>query len=263
MTDPSLLRLSFFLGVLLICLIWENRCQRKQLTVSRSFRWFNNLSLVVLNSALVALLVPVVAFEAALQAELHHYGLFYVLNLSTVWNLVLSVIALDFIIYAQHLLFHRVKPLWRLHRMHHADLDIDVTTGTRFHPIEILISMGIKVASVYVLGVSPLAVVVFEIILNASAMFNHSNAALPLKVDNWLRKIIVTPDMHRVHHSTEVKETHSNFGFFLSVWDRCFRTYRAQPKAGHDGVIIGVPEIRDAEEQRIDKMLTQPFRIAP
>ncbi|HAS6349462.1 TPA: sterol desaturase family protein [Vibrio vulnificus] len=263
MTDPSLLRLSFFLGVLLLCFVWENRCPRKTLTVSRSFRWLNNLSLVALNSVLVALLVPVVAFEAALQAQHHQYGLFHALNMSATWNLLFSVIALDFIIYWQHLLFHRVKPLWRLHRMHHADLDIDVTTGTRFHPLEMLISMGIKVASVFVLGVSPLAVVVFEIILNASAMFNHSNAKLPLKVDHWLRRIIVTPDMHRVHHSTEVKETHSNFGFFLSVWDRCFHTYRAQPKAGHDAVVIGVPEIRHADEQRLDKMLTQPFRIAP
>ena len=144
--------------------------------------------------------------------------------------------------------------------MHHADLDIDVTTGTRFHPIEILLSMVIKITFVSLLGVSPLAVVVFEIILNVSAMFNHSNAKLPLTVDHWLRKWIVTPDMHRVHHSIEVKETHSNFGFFLSIWDRCFHTYREQPKAGHEGVVIGIPEIRNPNEQRLDKMLTQPFR---
>lgn len=144
--------------------------------------------------------------------------------------------------------------------MHHADLDIDVTTGARFHPIEIIISMVVKIASVFILGVSPLAIVVFEIILNASAMFNHSNAKLALSIDKKLRKVIVTPDMHRVHHSVIVKETHSNFGFFLSVWDRWFGTYRAQPALGHNDVVIGVPEIREAREQRLDKLLTQPFR---
>lgn len=175
-------------------------------------------------------------------------------------NVLLAVIVLDLIIYVQHLVFHRVKPLWKIHRMHHADLDIDVTTGARFHPIEIIISMVVKIASVFILGVSPLAIVVFEIILNASAMFNHSNAKLALSIDKKLRKVIVTPDMHRVHHSVIVKETHSNFGFFLSVWDRWFGTYRAQPALGHNDVVIGVPEIREAREQRLDKLLTQPFR---
>ncbi|EHK8985293.1 sterol desaturase family protein [Vibrio vulnificus] len=260
MTDPSLIRMGFFIGTLLLCLLWENKLPRKSWTVSRSFRWLNNLSLVLLNSVLVALLLPIVAFQAAILAQQHQFGLFHLLGLNDIVNILLSVLMLDLIIYCQHLLFHRVKPLWRLHRMHHADLDIDVTTGTRFHPIEILLSMVIKITFVSLLGVSPLAVVVFEIILNVSAMFNHSNAKLPLTLDHWLRKWIVTPDMHRVHHSTEVKETHSNFGFFLSVWDRCFRTYRAQPKAGHEGVVIGIPEVRNPDEQRLDKMLTQPFR---
>jgi sterol desaturase/sphingolipid hydroxylase (fatty acid hydroxylase superfamily) len=146
-----------------------------------------------------------------------------------------------------------------LHRVHHADLDIDVTTGTRFHPIEMILSMLIKISLVMLLGVPALAVVIFEIVLNASAMFNHSNAKLPLAIDKVLRKLIVTPDMHRVHHSVIVKETHSNFGFFLSVWDRWFKTYRAQPQLGHDKVKIGVPEIQDGKEQRLDKMLRQPF----
>ncbi|MDF5441708.1 sterol desaturase family protein, partial [Vibrio parahaemolyticus] len=159
-----------------------------------------------------------------------------------------------------HVVFHHVKPLWKIHRMHHADLDIDVTTGARFHPFEIIISMGVKIAAVFILGVSPIGIVVFEIVLNASAMFNHSNAKLALSIDQKLRNVIVTPDMHRVHHSVIVKETHSNFGFFLSVWDRFFGTYRAQPKLGHEDVVIGVPEIRDEEEQRLDKLLTQPFR---
>ncbi|HAS6111770.1 TPA: sterol desaturase family protein [Vibrio vulnificus] len=260
MTDPSLIRMGFFVGTLLLCLLWENKRPRKPWIVSRSFRWLNNLSLVLLNSVLVALLLPIVAFQAAILAQQHQFGLFHLLGLSDIVNILLSVLLLDFIIYCQHLLFHRIKPLWRLHRMHHADLDIDVTTGTRFHPIEILLSMVIKITFVSLLGASPLAVVVFEIILNVSAMFNHSNAKLPLTVDHWLRKWIVTPDMHRVHHSIEVKETHSNFGFFLSIWDRCFHTYREQPNAGHDGVVIGIPEIRNPNEQRLDKMLTQPFR---
>ncbi|HCG7162303.1 TPA: sterol desaturase family protein [Vibrio parahaemolyticus] len=259
-TDPSWLRLSCFIGVLLLCTLWENKLPRKTLTVKRSFRWLNNLSLVALNSAIIALVMPIAAFQAATIAHDQQWGLFNLLSLPGWLNVLLAVIVLDLIIYVQHLVFHRVKPLWKIHRMHHADLDIDVTTGARFHPIEIIISMVVKIASVFILGVSPLAIVVFEIILNASAMFNHSNAKLTLSIDKKLRKVIVTPDMHRVHHSVIVKETHSNFGFFLSVWDRWFGTYRAQPALGHNDVVIGVPEIREASEQRLDKLLTQPFR---
>nr|WP_264301948.1 sterol desaturase family protein [Vibrio parahaemolyticus] len=254
------MRLSCFIGVLLLCTLWENKLPRKTLTIKRSFRWLNNLSLVALNSAIIALVMPIAAFQAATIAHDQQWGLFNLLSLPGWLNVLLAVIALDLIIYVQHLVFHRVKPLWKIHRMHHADLDIDVTTGARFHPIEIIISMVVKIASVFILGVSPLAIVVFEIILNASAMFNHSNAKLGLSIDKKLRKVIVTPDMHRVHHSVMVKETHSNFGFFLSVWDRWFGTYRAQPALGHNDVVIGVPEIREAREQRLDKLLTQPFR---
>ncbi|ENC6732908.1 sterol desaturase family protein [Vibrio navarrensis] len=258
--DPSTLRFGIFITVLLLCAVWEHYRPRKALTVSKTVRWFNNLTLVALNGLLIALLLPLTAFEAANIAQDQQIGIFHQLSLPIWANVLLSVIALDLIIYLQHLLFHRLPWLWRLHRMHHADLDIDVTTGTRFHPIEILLSMLIKIASVFALGVSPLAIVVFEIILNASAMFNHSNAKLPLRLDAVMRKVIVTPDMHRVHHSVIVRETHSNFGFFLSLWDRVFRTYVAQPKLGHQRVQIGVPEIRKAQEQWLDKMLTQPFR---
>jgi sterol desaturase/sphingolipid hydroxylase (fatty acid hydroxylase superfamily) len=170
------------------------------------------------------------------------------------------VLLLDLAIYLQHLLFHRVPLLWRLHRTHHSDQDIDLTTGSRFHPIEIILSVCIKIVVVTSLGATALAVVIFEIVLNVSAMFNHSNAKMPLIVDKYLRRIIVTPDMHRVHHSIVVRETHSNFGFFLSVWDQLFRTYRSQPTGGHDGCVIGVPEFRESREQYLDKMLTQPFR---
>lgn len=258
--DPSWIRLGCFVGVLLLCTLWENVLPRKVLTVSRAFRWVNNLSLVALNSVVIALVMPIAAFQAAVIASEHQWGLFQSLSLPDWLNVLLSIILLDFIIYVQHVIFHRVPVLWKLHRMHHADLDIDVTTGARFHPIEILISMVIKIGAVFMLGVSPIAIVMFEIILNASAMFNHSNAKLALPVDAWLRKAIVTPDMHRVHHSVIPRETHSNFGFFLSVWDRMFSTYRAQPELGHEHVVIGLPDIRDKQEQRLDKLLTQPFR---
>nr|WP_250158254.1 sterol desaturase family protein [Vibrio alginolyticus] len=258
--EPSWLRLGFFLGVLLLCAIWENKLPRRTLTASRRFRWVNNLSLVAFNSLVIALIMPIAAFQAAVIAQEQQWGLLNILSFPAWLNIFLTVILLDFVIYAQHVVFHHVKPLWKIHRMHHADLDIDVTTGARFHPFEIIISMGVKIAAVFILGVSPIGIVVFEIVLNASAMFNHSNAKLALSIDQKLRNVIVTPDMHRVHHSVIVKETHSNFGFFLSVWDRFFGTYRAQPKLGHDDVVIGVPEIRDEEEQRLDKLLTQPFR---
>nr|WP_302469535.1 sterol desaturase family protein [Vibrio antiquarius] len=258
--DPSWIRLGFFLGVLLLCALWENKLPRKTLTASRGFRWVNNLSLVAVNSLIVALVMPIAAFQAAIIAQEQQWGLFNLLSLPAWLNIFLTVILLDFVIYAQHVVFHHVKPLWKIHRMHHADLDIDVTTGARFHPIEIIISMGVKIAAVFILGVSPIAIVVFEIVLNASAMFNHSNAKLALSADQKLRNVIVTPDMHRVHHSVIAKETNSNFGFFLSVWDRLFGTYRAQPELGHDDVVIGIPEIRNEAEQRLDKLLTQPFR---
>ncbi|EGR2797563.1 sterol desaturase family protein [Vibrio navarrensis] len=258
--DPSTLRFGIFITVLLLCAVWEHYRPRKALSAPKTVRWFNNLTLVALNGLLIALLLPLTAFEAAKMTQDQQMGIFHQLSLPIWANVLLSVIALDLIIYLQHLLFHRLPWLWRLHRMHHADLDIDVTTGTRFHPIEILLSMLIKIGSVFALGVSPLAIVAFEIILNASAMFNHSNAKLPLRLDAVMRKVIVTPDMHRVHHSVIARETHSNFGFFLSLWDRVFRTYVAQPKLGHQRVQIGVPEIRKAREQWLDKMLTQPFR---
>ncbi|MGY5612686.1 sterol desaturase family protein [Vibrio brasiliensis] len=261
MQNPEMIRLSFFVGVLVLCGLWEWVTPRKRLTQNKLYRWLNNLGLVAFNSLCLTLLMPIVAIEVAYYAQSHQIGLFnQFFALSQPMVLLIAVIVLDLAIYLQHLVFHRVPLLWRLHRMHHSDQDIDVTTGSRFHPIEILLSMWIKIALIFVLGVPPIAVLVFEIILNASAMFNHSNAYLPQKWDKWLRKWVVTPDMHRVHHSTITQETHSNFGFFLSVWDRIFTTYRAQPKLGHDDVEIGITTFRSAQEQRIDKMLSQPFR---
>ncbi|EEX92394.1 Sterol desaturase family protein [Vibrio orientalis CIP 102891 = ATCC 33934] len=261
MQDPELIRLSIFIGVLCLCAIWEWAVPRKTLTQSKLYRWLNNLGLVVFNSVCLTLLMPILAYESAVYAQQHQLGLFYLIDVIPYTIIVLTtVVLMDLAIYIQHIVFHRVPFLWRLHRMHHADQDIDVTTGSRFHPIEILLSMWIKIGLILVLGVPPLAVIIFEVVLNASAMFNHSNAYLPLKLDRILRKWIVTPDMHRVHHSVVTKETHSNFGFCLSVWDRWFNTYRAQPVAGHDNVVIGIPLFQHRQEQRIDKMLTQPFR---
>ncbi len=263
MQDPSLLRLVCFIVVFGSCALWEYRFPRKTLTQSKWFRWGNNFALVALNSFLLATLIPIAAFQAAVIAQESQWGLFNTLSLPKELSILICVLLLDCAIYLQHLVFHRVSWLWKLHRVHHADLDIDVTTGTRFHPIEMILSMLIKVSLVIALGVPVIAVVIFEIVLNASAMFNHSNARLPLWIDKRLRKVIVTPDMHRVHHSVLVKETHSNFGFFLSVWDIWFKTYRAQPKLGHDNVQIGVPEIQDGKEQRLDLMLRQPFARFP
>ncbi|WP_117234880.1 sterol desaturase family protein [Vibrio maerlii] len=254
------LRLAFFLSIFFMCAAWEWVAPRKTLTQSKTWRWMNNVSLTALNSLLLTILFPILAVEAAIIAKGTQFGLFHFLELPNIFTILVSLVILDLAIYAQHLVFHRIPALWKLHRMHHADLDIDVTTGARFHPIEIILSMLIKIVIVMMLGIPPIAVVIFEVALNGCAMFNHSNAKLPLKFDNWLRQWLVTPDMHRVHHSKIVKETHSNFGFCLSVWDRLFGTYIAQPQLGHDKVVIGVKDIEDSKEQRLDKMITQPFR---
>ena len=173
---------------------------------------------------------------------------------------VIALILLDLAIYLQHRVFHAVPVLWRLHRMHHADLDIDVTTGARFHPIEILLSLGIKFGVIIALGAPALAVLVFEIGLNATSMFNHSNVRMPAVIERMVRWVVVTPDMHRIHHSIVRRETDSNFGFNFPWWDRLFRTYRPKPEAGHQGMTIGIEQFREPKELRIDRMLAQPFR---
>jgi sterol desaturase/sphingolipid hydroxylase (fatty acid hydroxylase superfamily) len=196
----------------------------------------------------------------ALLAEAKGFGLFNAWPVAGWISIIASVVVLDLVIYLQHVLFHAVPALWRLHRMHHADLEFDVTTGARFHPIEIVLSMLIKLSVIGALGAPAVAVLIFEVLLNGTAMFNHSNIRLPTSMDRVLRWFIVTPDMHRVHHSVIVRETNSNFGFNLPWWDRLFGTYRDQPAAGHDAMTIGIEQIRDPAEQRLDRMLTQPFR---
>jgi len=255
-----LIRLGVFASVLALLMAWELLAPRRQPTVGRWRRWPGNVGVVLIDTLLVRLLFPTAAVGLALVAEAKGWGLLNLVAAPDWLALLATIILLDLIIYAQHVLFHAAPLLWRLHRMHHADLDIDVTTGVRFHPVEILLSMVIKLGAVVVLGAPALGVMIFEVLLNATSMFNHSNVRLPVGVDRWLRRILVTPDMHRVHHSIVTRETNSNFGFNLPWWDWLFGTYRAQPAAGHVAMTIGLPQFRDPSELRLDRMLLQPLR---
>ena len=255
------IRLSWFFGVFAVVALWELVAPRRALTLPKAVRWFNNLGVVALNSALLRLLFPAAAVGVAAFAADNGWGLLNHYATPFVPAVVVSVVAMDFIIYLQHVLVHAVPALWRLHRVHHADLDYDVTTGARFHPIEIILSMLIKFATIVVLGPPVVAVVIFEVLLNATAMFNHGNLRLPLGLDRVLRLLVVTPDMHRVHHSVEDDEANSNFGFNLPWWDRLFGTYRDQPRGGHEGMIIGIRKYREPSESAwLPGMLTLPFK---
>jgi sterol desaturase/sphingolipid hydroxylase (fatty acid hydroxylase superfamily) len=254
------IRLGSFLGIFTLMALWEILAPRRALTQPKSNRWLNNIGLVVFNTALLRVVFPVAAVGVAEYAQLLQWGLFNQVEVHPAMALLVSVIVLDAAIYLQHVMFHAVPLLWRLHRVHHADLDFDVTTGARFHPVEILLSMLIKFTVIVLLGPPLAAVVIFEVLLNAMAMFNHSNVRLPLALDAILRQAIVTPDMHRVHHSHLADETNSNFGFNLSVWDRLFGTYRAQPAAGHTGMVIGIDTFRDpARCVKLSGILLMPF----
>lgn len=254
------IRLGVFAGVLLLLAGLELVAPRRRQLIARRHRWPGNLALVALDTVLVRLLFPLAAVGAALIAEQRGWGLLNLVGLSAAVEIAVAVVALDLLIYGQHVLFHAVPWLWRVHRVHHADLEFDLTTGLRFHPIEILLSMAIKIAAVVLLGAAALAVLLFEVLLNATAMWSHSNIRLPFGADRLIRRLIVTPDMHRTHHSVVPRETHSNFGFNLALWDRLFGTYRAEPQAGHEGMIIGISEHRSVADLRLDRMLVQPFR---
>jgi sterol desaturase/sphingolipid hydroxylase (fatty acid hydroxylase superfamily) len=258
--EVSTYRIGFFLGILVIMGVLEKIFPRRVRLLSQTVRWFNNLGLVVLNSVLMRLIIPVSLIWFADYLVNNQWGLFNIVDVPFWVGFVATIIIMDLAIYFQHRLFHMVPLFWRLHRLHHADLDYDVTTGLRFHPIEILLSMAIKFALVAVLGAPGLAVVVFEIILNGMAVFNHANAKLPLGLDRVLRLIFVTPDVHRVHHSTIPAEFNMNFGFNLSLWDRLFGTYKAQPDQGHEGMTIGLNQFRGPTEHHLHNMLSQPFR---
>jgi sterol desaturase/sphingolipid hydroxylase (fatty acid hydroxylase superfamily) len=260
LTHEVPVRLGVLFGIFAAMAVWELAAPRRALRERKPVRWTNNLALTVVNSILVRVILPVAAIGVAGFAAEHRMGVLNVFALPYAWALVLSVLVLDVAIYLQHLMFHAVPLLWRLHRVHHADLDIDVTTGARFHPIEIVLSMLIKFAVILVLGPPALAVLIFEILLNATSMFNHGNVRLPTRMDRFLRWLVVTPDMHRVHHSIDPRETNSNFGFNVPCWDHLFGTYRAQPQAGHEAMTTGIEQFRAPREQWLDRMLLQPFR---
>ena len=260
--DQGLIRLLIFASVLVIMASAEALWPRRERVMKRSVRWFNNLSLSVLSSVVLKVLGPITAIAVATYALNNDLGLLGLLPWALpLWlELAIGVIILDFLIYVQHVLSHRVPMLWRFHKVHHADRDIDVTTGIRFHPVEALFSMVYKCALILLLGPLPLAVFIFEVLLNGSAMFNHANVKLPLWLDKILRLVIVTPDSHRVHHSTIPSETNSNYGFFLSTWDRMFKTYTPQPKLGHTEMVIGLNEYQTESPASLVWSLKTPFK---
>jgi len=258
--NEVVVRLGFFFGVLALIALWEVVAPRRALTMSKAVRWTSNLGIVVLNTVVLRLVFPIVAVAFAALAAHNGWGVLNIIDIHPLLAVIIAVVVLDFFIWLQHVMVHSIPVLWRLHRMHHADLDFDVTTGARFHPLEIILSMGIKFAVILLLGPPVVAVLIFEVILNALAMFNHGNIRLPLGVDRVLRWMIVTPDMHRVHHSVLDHETNSNFGFNLSIWDRLFGTYKAQPDLGHEGMDIGISIFRAPRDNTLPQMLVQPFR---
>jgi len=253
------IRLSAFFGILILMGLWEILAPRRPLTISKTLRWLNNLGIVLLNNLLLRWLFPIASVGLALLAEQEQWGVLNQIDLPIWLSMIISIVLFDGMIYLQHVVFHALPLLWRLHRMHHADIDYDVTTGSRFHPIEMILSLLIKFAVIMVLGPPAVAVLLFEVILNGMAMFNHSNIALPIKIDRWLRYLIVTPDMHRVHHSVINHEADSNFGFNLSIWDRLFGTYQAQPIKGHQGMQIGLHQFREPKYLTLPWLLLLPF----
>ncbi len=259
LANEPLIRIGSFAALLAAMVAWELAAPRRTLEAGRAVRWTSNLGIVVIDGLLVRLLFPVAAVGAALLAADRGWGLFNAAPVPFGLAVVVSVAALDLAIYGQHVAFHKVPALWRLHRMHHSDVDFDATTGVRFHPLEIALSMLYKIAVVLVLGAPALAVVLFEVLLNATALFNHGNVRLPSALDRVLRLAVVTPDVHRVHHSIHRDETDSNYGFNLTVWDRLFGTYRGQPRDGHETMTIGLDLFRSARERRLDRLLIQPF----
>jgi sterol desaturase/sphingolipid hydroxylase (fatty acid hydroxylase superfamily) len=259
--EPAL-RFTAFLGAFAVVAGWEALAPRRARRFTRRSRWPNNLGLLAVNGVLLRLVAPGAAVGVAMAGEAHGWGLLHALALPAWAGLILAIVLLDLAVYVQHVLFHAVPALWRLHRVHHADTDFDVTTGTRFHPLEIVLSAGIKCAAVAAIGAPAIAVVLFEVLLNATAMFNHANGRLPRSVDRWLRWLVVTPDMHRVHHSVAMPEMNRNFGFNLPHWDHLFGTYRAQPANGHEAMTIGLQDYRDLRDARLDRLLLLPFHNA-
>lgn len=261
MENEGIIRLSVFLGLFALFAILEALAPRRARRQSQARRWLTNWGITIANTAalrLLALAIPLLAVGAALDATAQGWGLFNWLDWPAWFEIILAILILDFAIWLQHLITHKIPLLWRLHRVHHADVDMDVTTAIRFHPVEIALSMLLKIGLVYLLGPAAIAVILFEIMLNGTAMFNHANIKLPLPLDRVVRKVMVTPDMHRVHHSVHRHEHDSNYGFALSIWDRMFRTYIPQPAAGHDDMQVGL-EWQDDRPSRFGWSLALPF----
>lgn len=253
-------RMAFFGGAFSLVALWEVVAPRRVLTLPKAMRWSNNLGLVFLNTVILRLMFPAAAIGMSAFAAEQGWGVLNYYSLPFGWSVILAVVVMDFIVYLQHVMVHAVPALWRVHRVHHADLDYDLTTGIRFHSIEIILSMLVKFAVIIVLGPPMVAVVIFEVILNAMAMFNHGNIRLPIRLDRYVRLLLVTPDMHRVHHSVEDNEANSNFGFNLSIWDRVLGTYIAQPREGHVQMKIGIHQYRDPKQvNRLPGLLSLPF----
>jgi sterol desaturase/sphingolipid hydroxylase (fatty acid hydroxylase superfamily) len=260
LANELILRFGGFVGVLGAMILWELSAPRRRLSASRWQRWSSNLGIVAIDALMLRLMAPIAAVAAAALAAERGWGLFNALSFVPGWLAVLvAIIVLDLAIYTQHVVFHKVPLLWRLHRVHHTDVDLDVTSGVRFHPFEIALSLIIKIAVIVALGAPAVAVIAFEVLLNAAALFNHGNVRIPARLDRVLRRVIVTPDMHRVHHSIHRDETDSNFGFSLALWDRLFGTYRDQPRDGHAGMTIGLATFRSSRQRWLPRLLVQPF----
>ncbi len=260
MEHESTIRLISFLLIFILVALLEIALPCRTLTMSKKWRWFNNLSIMAINPVLLRLMFPVFAIGMARTAQTNGWGLLP--NLPGTPDLIaigIGIVALDLMIYLQHVMFHAVPLLWRLHMVHHTDLDIDLTTGLRFHPVEIVLSMILKITLIVALGPPVISVLVFEILLNGMAMFNHGNIKLPPSVDHFLRLFVVTPDMHRVHHSVIIRETNSNYGFNISLWDRLFGTYLAQPSKGHQDMTIGLSQFRDHRRLTLLWLLILPL----
>ena len=257
--SETLFRLSFFLGALVILAIYELVAPRRVLERSRGVRWYSNLGISAFNSIIVNIIFPLMPVGLAVIVNERGWGIFHFYEVQSELVIVISIVILDLAIYFQHVLVHAVPVFWRFHRMHHADQDFDVTTGARFHPVEIILSMAIKMAVIILFGIPALAVLIFEVLLNATSMFNHSNIKLPIAFDKVLRFFLVTPDMHRVHHSILPSETNTNFGFNLPWWDHLFGTYKAQPRFGHANMVIGIDIFRSSHDLHLHRMLIQPI----
>ena len=257
------IRLAAFTSVFAAVALWELLTPCRRLQLARARRWPHNIGLLLVDIMLVRALAPGMVVAVALAAEQGGWGLLNVVPTPNAIAVVLGIVLLDLAIYFQHVIFHAAPTLWRLHRVHHADQEFDVTTGIRFHPVEILLSTFVKCAAVAAIGAPALAVVAFEVLLNATSMFNHANASLPGRADWWVRWFLVTPDMHRIHHSIAYDESSGNFGFNLPWWDRLFGTYRHAPRLGHAAMIIGVDAFRSPEDLRLDRLILQPLRETP